>query len=195
MAFPYGECSLNVHASPATEVVTGFLASIPWEDTNSSPPCREPACPSPQTRLSRAPIPVMAYSSTIQPNLPDLPPAPQGLCMPSTLPWAPSLCSLHRPVCSSPTSVCTTISHHLGADPVKPSLFPFIWSPGPVTLSTTTQARPALRTCVWAAGVCVHTGVCVQLDKRSPPREDRHRAVSTVLSRMPASEDLMYTRR
>lgn len=70
MAFPYGECSLNVHASPATEVVTGFLASIPWEDTNSSAPSREPACPSPQTKLSRAPIPVMVYSSTPQPNAP-----------------------------------------------------------------------------------------------------------------------------
>lgn len=78
---------------------------------------------------------------------------------------------LHRPVCSSPTSVCTSISHHLGADPVKPSLFPFIWSPGPVTLSTIAQARPALRTCVWAAGVCVHTGVCVQLDKRKTDTE------------------------
>lgn len=99
---------------------------------------------------------------------------PHCLCTPSILTWAPSLCNFHCLVCSSPISACTSISHHLGVDPVKLSPFPSIWSPRSVTLTTTiVQTRPALLTCVCAAGVCVHS---VQPNESRHLTADRHRA-------------------
>ena len=80
MAFPYPVFSLNVHGSPATEIMT-LVSLLPshGRTPNSSSSNMEPACPS-KTRLSRAPIPAMAFSLASRPRAPehspDLPLAP-----------------------------------------------------------------------------------------------------------------------
>lgn len=136
---------------------SGFPGPIPGRTPNSSPLSMDPAYPS-QTRLSRAPIPVTACSLAPQPSTPQHGPdvtASQCLHMPSILTQALSLHSFHPPVCSAPTSACTSTSHDLGVDPLTPSLFPSVRSPYPSVLSPTVQTRPALYMCVCATGVCV----------------------------------------
>ena len=165
---------------------SGFPGRTPGRTPNSSPLSVEPACPF-QTRLSRAPIPVTACNSAPQPSTPqhgpDVAPASQHLHTPSILTQALSLRSFHRPVCSAPTSVCTSTSHHLGVDPVTSSLLPSVQTPRPAVLSAAVQTRPALYTCVC---VCVLLGsLCSVQLKRGPLRAE---SWSAVLCRKPAAE-------
>lgn len=68
---------------------------------------------------------------------------------------------------SSPTSACTSTSHHLDVDPVMPSLIPSIWLPRPLTLECCCQFAQPFARLACAVGACVNF---VQINEMSPPR-------------------------